>query len=334
MAALETPDMHPLTWERDVPLLTHPAILGSIAKLWIVTGLLMLALVSGIVGIQDGIRAVVPIAAMMLLLAAGLFMLSLLVMLVVFGNRMRMGFVIDDRGIVARVIDNRAKTANRLAAAVGALAGKPGVAGAGLIAMHDEERSAVWTSIAAVKYDPRRHTITLRNSWRTVLHVFCTPQNYEDAAARIAANVATAARPPVDRRNPLWTALGLTVVVLLATLPLFAMPHPFEPHLFAVIFTLCFALATVWLVPLMAWAVLGGLSWIVATILLRGIEPTFNQFAGTSNTGFGRLDSSDVAGLAVAAVGLAILAWISVAALRGWIPSLLMRDTKEMAGGE
>ena len=74
-------------------------------------------------------------------------------------------------------------------------------------------------------------------------------------------------------------------------------------------------------------------SWIVATIFLRGIAPTFNQFTGTSNTGFGRLDSSDIAGLAVAAIGLAILAWISVAALRGWISSLLMRDTEEMAGG-
>lgn len=333
MATSKSPDTHPLTWERDVPLLTHPAILGSIAKLWIITGLLMLALVGGIVGIQDGIAAVVPIAAMMMLLTGGLFILSLLVMLVVFGNRMRMGFAIDDRGIVVRVIDNRAKIANRLAAAVGAFAGKPGVAGAGLIAMHDEERSAVWASIAAVKYDPRRHTITLRNSWRTVQHVFCTPQNYEDAAARIAANVA-AARPAVDRRNPLWAALGLTVVVVSATLPLFAMPYPFEPHLFAVIFTLCFALATVWLVPLMAWAVLGGVSWIAATIFLRGIEPTFNQFTETSNTGFGRLDSSDVAGVAVAAIGLAILAWISVAALRGRISSLLMRDTEEMVGGE
>lgn len=334
MATSETPDTHPLTWERDVPLLTHPAILGSVAMLWIVTGLLMLALVGGIIGIQDGIAAVVPLAAMLLLITGGLFVLSLLVMLVVFGNRMRMGFEIDDSGIVVRVIDNRAKVANRMAAAVGAFAGKPGVAGAGLIAMHDEERSAVWSSIAAVKYDPRRYTITLRNSWRTVLHVFCTPQNYKDAAARIAANVAAAARPAVARHNPLWSALGLTVVVVLATLPLFAMPYPFEPHLFAVIFTLCFALATVWLVPLMAWPVLGGIIWIAATIFLRGIEPTFNQFTETSNTGFGRLDSSDVAGLAVAAIGLAILAWISVAALRGRMSSLLMRDTEEMVGGE
>lgn len=88
-----TPDMHPLTLERDVPLLTHPAILGSTTKLWIITGLLMLVLVGGIIGIQDGIKAVVPIAAMMMLLTGGLFMLSLLVMLVVSGKPLRPGLL-------------------------------------------------------------------------------------------------------------------------------------------------------------------------------------------------------------------------------------------------
>lgn len=322
---------HPLTWECDVPLITHPAILGSVAKLWIVTGLVMLGLVGGIIGLQSGIKAVVPLAAMMLLIVAGLFVLSLLVMLVVFGNRMRMAFAIDERGIVARVIDSRAKTANRLAAMVGALTGKPGLAGAGLIAMHDEERSAIWSSIAAVKYDPRHHTITLRNAWRPILYVFCTPQTYEAAAARIRTSVAGAVRPSGARHNPLWPTLGLTAVVVIATLPLFGVPRAFEPHLLAVIFTLCFALATVWLVPLMAWAVLGGIGWVVVTMVLHGTESKINQFTRTAYTGFERMDGSDFAGLTVVAIGLAVLAWISIAALRGRTSSLLMHDSEEMA---
>lgn len=327
-------DMPPLTWECDVPLLAHPSIVGSLAKVWIIAGFLMFALVGGIIALQDGIKAVVPLAGMLLLVLGGLFLFSLLIMLVVFGNRMWMGFVIDDRGIVVRVIDKKAKTANRLAALVGAVAGKPGVAGAGLIAMSGEERSAVWDSIAAAKYNPRRCTIALRNDWRTLLYVFCTPEIYVDAAARIAAHIAGAARPVQTGRNPLWTALGLTVLVVLATLPLFAMPYPFEPHLLAVIFTLCFALATVWLVPLMAWAVLAGVAWIVATIVLRGVEPKLNQFTGTPYTSFSRLDGADLAGFAVVAIGLAVLVWISVAALRGRIASLLMRDQEQMAGNE
>ncbi len=292
----------------------------------------MFALVGGIIGLQDGIKAVVPLAGMLVLVLGGLFLFSLLIMLVVFGNRMRMGFVIDDRGIVVRVIDKKAKTANRLATLIGAVAAKPGVAGAGLIAMSGEERSAVWSSIVAAKYDPRRYVIALRNDWRTVLYVFCTPQNYEAAAARIAASIDGAARPTQARRNPLWAPLGLTVVVVLATLPLLAMPYPFEPNLLAVIVTLCFALATIWLVPLMAWAVLAGVGWIAATVVLRGLEPKLNQFTGTSYTSFGSLDTGDLVGFAVVVAGLAVLVFISVAALRGRISSLLMRDTEEMAG--
>ncbi len=322
-----------LAWERDVPLLTHPAILGSMAKVWIISGLLMFALVGGIIGFQEGIKAIIPLAGMIGLIVGGLFVLSLLIMLVVFGNRMHMGFVIDEHGIVVRVIDSRAKIANRFAAMAGALAGKPGVAGAGVIAMHDEERSAVWSSIAGAKYDPRHHTIALRNAWRTVLYVFCTPENYADVAARIAAEIAYAA-PRAAWRNPLWKAFGLTVVVVLATLPLFGVPRGFEPHLLAVIVTLCFALATVWLVPPMAWGTLGGIGWIVATMVLRGTETKVNQFTGGASTGFSGIDSTDLVGLTVVAVGLAVLAGLSVAALRGRIFSLLMRDTEEATGGK
>lgn len=332
MIAADKTNAPPLTWERDVPLLTHPAILGSIAKLWIITGFIMIALMGGIIGLKEGIKAVIPLATMMLMVTGGLFVVSLLVVLLVFGNRLRMAFAIDEHGVVARVIDSRAKVANRLAAMLGVLAGRPGLAGAGLIAMGDEERSAVWRSIAEAKYDPRHHTITLRNAWRPVLHVFCTPETYEAAASLVATGIAGAGRPAGARRNPLWGALGLTVVVVLAMLPLFAMPYPFELDMFIVIFTLCFALATVWLVPLMAWAVLGGVAWIVGTIVLRGIEPKTSQFSGAAYTSFGRLDSGDLAGLTVVAIGLAVLVWISVAALRGRISSLLMRDTEEMEG--
>lgn len=329
------PATPPLTWECDVPLLTHPAMIGSLIKVLAIAGFLMFALVGGIIGIQEGIRAVLPLAEMLLLVLGGLFVLSLLIMLVVFGNRMRMSFTVDDRGVTVRMIDRRAKATNRLAAVAGVLAGKPGVAGAGLIAISDEERSAVWSSIVVARYDPRRYTIALRNEWRVVLYVFCTPQTYQEAAARIAANIARATRPAQSpRRNPLWGTLGLSVLVVLATLPLFAMPYPFEPHLLAVLLTLCFALATVWLIPLLAWVVLGGVAWIVATIVLRGLEPKVNQFTGTPYTSFGNLDGGDFAGFAIVAAGLAVLVFISVAALRGRISSLLTRDMNEMAGSE
>lgn len=332
MTASSKFDRPPLAWERDVPILTHPAVLRTWAALWIVTAAIMLALVGGIVGVREGVKAVAPVAALVLLTTGGMVVVSTLALLLVFGNRMRMAFAIDARGIVARLTDTRARTANRLAAVLGIFFGRPGVAGAGIIAVHGEERSVVWSGIAEARYDPRRYTITLRNAWRPVLYVFCTPEIYEEAAARIAAGIAGTSRSVSRRGNPLWSTLGFTLLVVLATLPLFGMPYPFEADLFAVIFTLCFALATIWLVPLMGWPVLGGVAWIAATVVIRGFATRTNQFSGMTYSGFESLDGGEWIGMLVAFVGLAVLASVAVAALRGHIPSLLMRDTLEMEG--
>ena len=215
-----------------------------------------------------------------LMMGGGLFVLSIVIMLVVFGNRMSMAFVIDDRGVNARIVDRRARIANRLAAVVGGLAGRPGAAGAGLIAMSNEETGTVWSGVASASYDSRRRTITLRNDWRPVIHVFCTPETYEEAAGRIADGLAGVRRRGRRGRNPLWPTLAWTVVVVLSVLPLFDMPYPFEPHLFSIIFVLCFAVATVWLVPLMGWPVLGGVAWIAATLALQGLRAPHQPVLG------------------------------------------------------
>ena len=206
------------------------------------------------------------------------------------------------------------------------------MAGAGLIAMSDEERNAVWSGIVEARYDARHFTITLRNGWRSVLHIFCSPEVYGDAAERVAAGLAAVRRPQRRGRNPLWRTLGLTLVVVLSAAPLFGMPYPFKPDLFSVIFTLFFALATVWLIPVMGWPVLGGVLWIAATVLLQGIEVHNNFFTGRSYSGFGSLYGAEWMGIAAVCAGLAMLAAIAVGAVRGRIPSLLMSDMLDMAG--
>lgn len=297
-----------------------------------ISAFIMIALVGGLIALTEGIKSALPMVSMTLMIVGGLFVLSVVIILVVFGNRLSMSFVIDDKGVNARVVDRRARTANRLAAITGALAGRPGVAGAGLIAMSSEETGTVWSGIASASYDPRRHTITLRNDWRPVVYLFCTPQTYEEAAQRIADGLAGVRRSRRRGRSPLWGTLGLTLLVILSVLPLFDMPYPFEPHMFSIIFVVCFALATVWLVPLMGWPVLGGIAWIAATLTLQGLESHAGLFSGDSYTGFGSMDVGEWIGFAIACTGLTVLAGIAVAALRGRMVSLLMRDMLKMGG--
>lgn len=331
MPASNKLDRPPLAWELDVPILAQPLVLRSLATLWIVAALVVLPLMGGIVAITNGIRAAVPLAVLILLLTGGLAIVSILILLLVFGSRMRMAFVIDDHGVVMRVIDKRARAANRLAAALGGLSGRPGLAGAGLIAVGGEEKRLVWSGVAEARYDPLHRTITLGNAWRPLLYVFCTPESYDEAKARIAGSIAEVPRTG-RRRNPLWTALGITSLVVIATLPLFGMPYPFEADLFAVIFTLCFMLATVWLLPVMGWPTLAGVAWIAATIMRRGFAVHTIRATGDTYTGFQGLQGAEWLGILFGVIGLAILASLAIAALCGRMPSLLMQDTADMEG--
>lgn len=325
-------DRPPLVWQCDVPLLTHPVMLRSVTLMCGLSTFIMIALVGGIIALTEGPRSALPMVGMGLMIGGGMFVLCLAIMLVFFGNRMSMRFVIDDRGVNARVVDRRARIANRLAVVAGALAGRPGTAGAGLTAMSSEETGTVWGGVASASYDSRRRTITLRNDWRPVIYVFCTPETYEEAASRIASGLAGVRKPGRRGRNPLWPTLGWTVVVILSVLPLFGMPYPFEPHLLSVILVLCFALATVWLIPLMGWPVLGGIAWIAAALAFQGLTQHTNQFSGNTYSGFGTMDAGEWIGFGIACIGLAVLAGISLAALRGRIVSLLMRDVLKMTG--
>ncbi|HQF31512.1 MAG TPA: hypothetical protein PLJ34_08695, partial [Hyphomicrobiales bacterium] len=103
----------------------------------------------------------------------------------------------------------------------------------------------------------------------------------------------------------------------------------FEVHLFALIFTLCFALATVWLIPLLAYAVLAGVGWMVFEITVRGLEVHQSQFGGEPWTGFSSLYGDEWLAMGLAAAGLVFLVWMSIAMLRGRLVSLLTRDMTE-----
>lgn len=313
-----------IKWECDVPLLSNPAIMGGFIKLWAIVAVIIVVLMGGIVGLRERIDAAIALATLLLEVAAGLFVVSLLILFVVFGNQMRMAFAVDDRGVIAQVIDARARAANRVSIVTGALAGKPGLAGAGLIAVGDEQRSALWSHIESANYDPGRHTIALKNQWRTLLYLFCTPENYQAVATSVSAAIGE--RPAGSKQpNPLGRVVGLTAIVLIACLPLFKMPYGFEPHLLAVMVTLAFSLAAIWLIPLMAWPALGGIAWIIISIVQQASRKGMDAFGRVSN-GFDHLNGDKAGWLLVSGAGLLVLTAIAIAALRGQLPSLLERD--------
>jgi hypothetical protein len=124
--------------------------------------------------------------------------------------------------------------------------------------------------------------------------------------------------------SPLPGLLLRSALVVLATLPLFWLPDNLEVGPLAPAIVLCFALATVWLVPLLGWVVIAALAYIAGAGLLNGFVLMLSLFGeGLVNP---VLTGNDWAELAAAASGAGYLLWLSIAILRGRIRTGLMSN--------
>jgi len=321
-----------LEWETDVHLVTHPLMLANVAKMFVITAAIMGGLLSFLMLVTGEPEGIAPLLAVTGLTVGGVAVLFLLIAVVFFRNRMRMRFRLDGKGAKARMIDTRAKTANRLAVVAGILGRSPGVAGAGLIAATNTEQATVWKAVAHAHYHKAWRTITLSNGWRTVVTLFCTDANYDAVAAAVAR--ALDARPAVAKakKSPLPRLLLHTVLIVAATVPLFALPDAEEAALLPAILVLCFAMATLWLIPVLGWAVFAGLAWLAAVEVMAQSESRTSIFGG-SYSAYEVMSGDDYVILTAAGIGAAYLVWLCRGLMRGRIRSALGGDMDEMMGG-
>ncbi|MCC2111348.1 MAG: hypothetical protein KDJ16_04875 [Hyphomicrobiales bacterium] len=329
MAAREKNASTPLIWEIDVGLLNNRMIWRGLLTMIIATYLVVMLLM-GFILLGTGEAENIPsLALVFALICAGIFVLMLAVMLLIFGNRMRMKFRLDDKGLRTELTDRRAKTGSRLAAIVGLLAGKPGLAGAGLIAATDEIREYQWSQVASARFHDRAGVITIRNDWRPIADLFCPPEIYPMAAEKVRTALARHLPKRTPRRYPVLQPLLQSFGIFLAVGAAFTLPYPFEIDLFAIIFTLCFARATVWIIPLLAYPVLLGVAVMVGTVIYRGLEKHDAMFGGEPFSGFDSLYGDEWLALAVFALGMGYLVFFCVQMLRGRWMSVLVRDETE-----
>lgn len=320
-----TAKTEPLVWETALPLFSR-RMLGQWSLAMVITALVMLVILGTVFAAQGEWDVLPSILALTAACTGGLWLLGLIIMAVVFRGRFQVRYTLSDQELRYETIDTKARAANRLAIVAGALARSPQALGAGLIAKSQETMAVRWTGAFRADYDPARHHITLRNEWRPLLWVQCTPGNYAEVAAAVARNMArrkTAQR--VGGKSPLPVYLGRTVLVVLGTLPLFGLAEEYDTGLFMPIFILCFGLATVWMINLFGWVVLGGLvvqAGLVVADLFRLRESYI--FKGETWYGYEVLGTEDFQLMLVAGIGAGILTWLSLGAVRGrWLSALL-----------
>jgi hypothetical protein len=332
-----------ISWELNVPLLTNQFILYDLLKVWGISSLFLLLLLTGIVVYDRNWRAFSAILPVVGLVSAIILALFILVMLVFFGNRFPMGFSLGPQGAIVVSLSRRGRWGNRLAVVLGALAGKPGVAGAGLLGMAQETTEMVWDDVRRLKIHPRTRVISLMDSWHVVLRLYCTPENYPVVlnavqiwAARGLKKASQAPRArgfPSSRRLWLKSLLAAVAAFLVTAWPLEARP--------ALIWSLlAVSLGAIWFRALAHWFGIITLT-LVGVILLSFVgqglemrqmtqEEDFRRFAQSQglkvdkvpgwvlgkHRRFEHLHSQEWLQTGIAALGLSVLGWVGFAAVR------------------
>lgn len=318
-----------LVWEADLPLFGRAMFLQWSGAMLATLAVVVLILLPVFAARGDWDALPVLLVAFSLT-TIGLWLLGLLIMALLFRGHVRVRYTLTDKGAVYETVDRVVQRAGDIGVVLGAMTRSPHLLGSGLTAKSRQTLSIEWRQVARVDDDPQRHFVTLRNSWRAVMWLQCTPQNHADVVAFIGRSLARARKSPgaeAGRPSPLPRYLLHSALTLLACVPLFLLSEEFHLELLIGLLVMCFALATLWLIPLFGWVVLAGVGWMAVELLLTLVKVRPSAvFPRRTVRELDLVTYYDLGLFVLAALGTGYLVWLSVSALRGKLPSMLIRD--------
>lgn len=321
-----------LQWEVAVPLLANRIIMSQWTALTLISTLGTGVVLALIIGVTGGWDSVGPMLGVFALVGAAFWILGVVVMLLVFGNRFWFRFTLSPQGIRAEVIDKRAKTAGRLAVALGMLTGNARLVGSGLISQSQEVVELEWDGAFRAVAHPRNRAISLRNRWRSLLVIYCLPENYSDVRSYLQQqmqNHLTAER--AGGPSPLWGYLGRTALILLASLMLIAVGQEYDLDLLLSMLVMGFALATLWFFPIFGWVVLGLGVLVVLSLAGNAFELRESFFRpGEFYRHYEVFSEEDWLSFGVMGLALGYLCWNAWLSIKGRLPSVLASDVESM----
>ncbi len=163
-----------IEWHIRVPIFRNTIVLKQLGlAVGIPFGLLVTVLI-----ITSG-KSVYTLYALGLL--GALLVLTWLFIMVVYGGKYDVEFVLDEKGALCRTQARQAKKnkiINTLTVFLGLLTGKPAVAGAGILAQSRQQVFIRWNRVKIAKYKPRQRTVLLQGGWAESIALFCTQENY------------------------------------------------------------------------------------------------------------------------------------------------------------
>ena len=122
-----------------------------------------------------------------------LFLLSIILILIVYGGKYAPGFIVDEDGITNYTQEKHAKRnsiINRALIILGLISGRPSVVGTGMMANARQVVKIKWVNIRKARYYPNQNTILVWGGFAEKIAVFCTPDNYTHVEAVVKEKLA------------------------------------------------------------------------------------------------------------------------------------------------
>ena len=184
-------------WTYALSLYKNPTILWMILKIffWIVFGLYVFSCLLQLGDSDfwfDGLWAQTKVFGIIALVMMGLSLVGYLIYALMMGGKYVVEFEMDETGVTHTQIPAQAEKARRigaLTAAAGALSGKPGVAGAGMLSASRSSMRSDFAHVRTVRAYKRRSVIKV-NERLFKNQVYADREDFDFVLAYITSRVA------------------------------------------------------------------------------------------------------------------------------------------------
>jgi hypothetical protein len=152
----------------------------------VLTGVLFGAMFGLSGGGWKGVQAGLTFAGLM---GHFILLVSVFTLVVIFGNRWPLEFVVCEDGVVQNNVSEKAHAIHRLSWILALVTGRPLMAGPGLIAQSREVVAIPWGEIRRVQRYPALGVIAIKGGFLDNVRLYCTSANYADVTQRVEAAV-------------------------------------------------------------------------------------------------------------------------------------------------
>ena len=315
-----------MKWTIDIPLLNNKILIRQMLMVFFLTFVIVSLLMLVIFLAQGGLGAMPKLLLIFFLVCLGLFALSILVMLVIFGNKMTLRFTVDNKGVLYEMLDKRGRKLTLLAILSGLFRGKPAEAGAGAIAKSRETVFISYKNVTKIEPQDKENVILLKNEWRALLAIYCKRENYDEVKEflnEVAKNIVSSEK---KTKSPLPKYILLSLLTIIMSIPIFTLPYPFEMSLFVPILILFFTLGGIWLVRPLFFVTIGSSIYTIIFVIVKLFSKTESLIFDRTYFWYELANGEDIIALVLLAISLLYFIGFSIYSLKGNFLSMLERE--------